>query len=320
MVKKPDQQDVEMHDASKNKGGYHFTSTVQEMADGNAIQARILDTVITLPLREILGISADLQKRFANLTKTRREYSHKAATTAHSYLEDHECSSEGESDRESETNDQYQETSTDASRLQFSYNANEDVHEILERYTSAVSLQAAPLFAMATGRFEGSMAGHNVIFMVDTGSELNLMSEEFYRRTALPLDHDGARWSLKGINGPAVPLVGCVRNSPVDIGGHAFNHHFFVSSEGAGKQEIILGQPWMLWYAADIAYSRSEGVQLHLWANGERRCPKHKHRVPPTLSIQLCPTDSPRNADRLVLQTHAHRATIEEVSDEDSEN
>lgn len=74
---------------------------------------------------------------------------------------------------------------------------------------------------------------------------------------------------MKGINGHAVPLLGCVCNSPVDIGGHAVNHHFFVSSEGAGKQEIILGQPWMLWYAADILYSQSEDIQLHLWENGD---------------------------------------------------
>ena len=39
-----------------------------------------------------------------------------------------------------------------------------------------------------------------------------------------------------------------------------------------------------------------------------------------TLSIQLCPVDSPRNADRLILQPHTHCATIEEVSDEDVEN
>ncbi|KAF8234269.1 hypothetical protein L208DRAFT_1262611, partial [Tricholoma matsutake] len=87
-----------------------------------------------------------------------------------------------------------------------------------------------------------------------------------------------------------------------------------------GKQEIILGQPWMLWYDADISYSRSEGAHLHLWASGKQRCPKHKHRIPPMLSIQLCPVNSPRNADRLVLQPHMHRAMIEEVSDEDVEN
>jgi hypothetical protein len=136
----------------------------------------------------------------------------------------------------------------------------------------------------------------------------------------LPLDHNDAWWSLKGINGPAVPPVGCICNSPVEIGGHAFNHHFFVSSEETGKQEIILGQPWMLWYAADISYSQSEGVQLHLWENGEWHCLKHKHCTPPTLSIQLCPTNLPCNADRLVLQQHACQTMIEGLSGDDSGN
>jgi hypothetical protein len=204
-IKKPNQQDVDMQDASKGKGGYHFTSTIQEMAEGDAIQSRILDTLITLPLRDVLGISADLQKRFANLTKTRRKYAQKA-TTSHGHYEGHICESEGEeSGCESETDEKQQETVATTSRLQFSYKAHEDVEQILERYTSAVSLQAAPLFAMATGRFEGSMSGYDVTFMVDTGSKLNLVLEEFFRRTALPLNHDGARWSLKGINGPAVP-------------------------------------------------------------------------------------------------------------------
>jgi hypothetical protein len=55
VAKKADHQDVKMQDASKNKGGYHFTSMVQEMADGDAIQARILDTIIMLPLQEIFS-------------------------------------------------------------------------------------------------------------------------------------------------------------------------------------------------------------------------------------------------------------------------
>jgi hypothetical protein len=182
VAKKLDHQDVKMQDASKNKGGYHFTSTVQEMADGDTIQAHILDTIIMLPLQEILGISADLQKRFASLTKTQQEYSPKTATASHSYIEDHDYSSGGESDYEMEADSQLQENNmTEGSRLQLSYNAQEDVHEILECYMSAVSLQAALLFAMATRHFEGSMAGHNVVFMVDTGSELNLMSEGFHR-------------------------------------------------------------------------------------------------------------------------------------------
>jgi hypothetical protein len=54
----------------KTTGGYHFTSTVQDMVDSDVIQAKILETMITLPLKEIIGISSDLQKQFAGLTKT----------------------------------------------------------------------------------------------------------------------------------------------------------------------------------------------------------------------------------------------------------
>jgi hypothetical protein len=180
---KSDQPDVEMQDSSKPKGGgYHFTLTIQDMADGDAIQSRILDTVITLPLQDMIGISADLQKRFANLTKTRREYTQKTATMSHllGSIKDHECQS-GESESDSDSDNKYQEVATTTSRLQFSYGAHENVEDILQHYTSAVPPQAAPLFAMATGHFEGSMAGNNVTFMIDTGSELNLMSAEFYR-------------------------------------------------------------------------------------------------------------------------------------------
>ncbi|KAF8223810.1 hypothetical protein L208DRAFT_1315047 [Tricholoma matsutake] len=277
-----------MQDTTKNKGGYHFTSTIQEMADSDVVQSRILDTMITLPLHDIIGMSADLQKHFAGLTKTQREYSQKVVAASYGQGEcEDECGSECESDSELSTDEEYQENATMESRLQFSYDRNEDVCKVLECYSSAVSLHTAPLFAMSTGSFEGNMAGHKVTFMVDTGLELNLMSED------LPLDHDGRCWSLKGINSPAVPLVGCIWNSPVNIGGHSFDPHFFVSSKGTGKQEIILGQPWMLWYAADISYSRSEGVHLLLWASSKQCCPKHKHRIPPMLSIQLCPVDSP---------------------------
>ena len=79
--------------------------------------------------------------------------------------------------------------------------------------------------------------------MVDTGSELNLISDELYQQTNLALNVDGAHWSLKGINGGAVPLVGCCRDIPLIRSGHHFDHHFFISKEGTGKQDVILGQP-----------------------------------------------------------------------------
>jgi hypothetical protein len=79
---------------------------------------------------------------------------------------------------------------------------------------------------MTTGQFTSTIVGQDITFMVDSGSELNLMSEDLHSQMGIPIDLDSARWLLKGINGGAIPLVGCCREVPVLIGGHWFDHHF----------------------------------------------------------------------------------------------
>ena len=313
--------DVEMQDGMrpppKTTGGYHFTSTIQDMVDGDVVQAKILKTLITLPLKEVIGISADLQKRFAGLTKTRREYSSKTviAEPMDSYYETDTAYIE-EVNEEREVNDydyeDGQETTAPAySTVHLSYREDEDLDSVLLRYSSAVKLVTSPLFAMTTGRFGGTLAGQEVTFMVDSGSELNLMSEDLHGRTGIAIDLDGARWSLKGINGGAVPLIGCCREVPVAIGGHRFDHHFFVNSE-TGKQDVILGQPWLQWYTAALLYSRSGAVEMKVWKAGDRESGER-----PTISIRLCAANAPRNSDQLVMK--GKKATVD-IYESDSEN
>jgi hypothetical protein len=302
-VQAPEQRDVN----KRSTPGFHFTSTIQEMIDSDVIQQKILDTLITLPLKEILGVSPELQKRFSGLTKTRREYTSKPVIAA--------SADDCQGPSPSISNVVLSDSSVDVfahSELLLSYHETEDVEDILIRYSSAIKIHTNPLFAMTTGRFEGTLAGHRVLFMVDTGSELNLISSELFHQTSLALDVDGARWSLKGINGGAVPLVGCCRDVSVLCGGHRFDHHFFVNRESTGKQDVILGQPWLQWYSATLAYSRTGTVEMCLWKDGDRdQCDHHQHR--PTISIRLVAPNAPRNADKLTLS--GHRATIEEVSD-----
>jgi hypothetical protein len=277
------------------------------MVDSDAIQQKILETMITLPLKEILGISPELQKRFAGLTKTRREYTSKpvVATT----LDD--LTPNDPTEYEDEVQDESKDPFTNSELLLTYDEDTEDVNDILLRYSSAVKIHTNPLFAMTTGRFEGKLGDRQVVFMVDTGSELNLISDELYRQTNLALDVDGARWSLKGINGGAVPLVGCCRDVPLTYRGHHFDHHFFISKEGTGKQDVILGQPWLQWYSVSLMYSRSGVVEMCIWKDGNREKGNQ-----PTISIQLVAANAPRNTDKLTFQ--GQRSKIEEV--DDSEN
>ena len=170
-----------------------------------------------------------------------------------------------------------------------------------------------PLFAMVMGHFQGKFAGIDVVFMIDMGSELNLMAQEFYDKTNLAIDLDGTRWSLKGINGWPVPLGGCVRDTEIKISGRCFDHHVFVSREGTGKQEIILGQLWLQWYSALIQYTRQGSMNMRIWKDGDSNKTDGSQQGPSIL-IPLCTPGTPCNAATLNLD---HCMKIEEVNDID---
>lgn len=172
---------------------------------------------------------------------------------------------------------------------------SEDLNEVLGRYAFAVSVKPSHLFAMTTGRFEAKIGNSPMACMIDTGSELNIVSAAAFDAMKLPLDIDGARWSLRGISGEPVTLQGCARDVPVEIGGHRFDHHFFVAQSGGGigKQDVILGQPWLQWYAATIKYACSGPVSITLSPEGDEL-------GGPSISLRLIGQNDSRNVDRLV--------------------
>ena len=88
---------------------------------------------------------------------------------------------------------------------------------------------------------------------------LQLQTQPHVRRPALT-DRGPHRFRWREM----VPLVGCCREVPVSIGGHQFDHHFFVNSE-TGKQDVILGRPWLQWYTATLVYSWLGSVEMKVW-------------------------------------------------------
>jgi len=331
----PKTKDVEMKDTytkAKPNPAYHFTSDIQEMYDlDRIVREKVNKTIIHLELGELLALSAFLQKSVSNLTKTHREYNTKPVVAnvvevlKEADWEEEELTSELVGGYNSDDEEFYQslpvaDISASAgyveSHIGLEFDeAMENKEEIMIRYASAVKIHLTPqpLFAMITGRFRGKFAGLDVIFMVDTGSELNLMSQEFYNRTSMAIDLDGTHWSLKGINGRLVPLGGCVRDAEIKISGHRFDHHVFVSREGTGKQEIILGQPWLQWYLASIQYTRQGSMNMRVWQDGDGD--KFDCHQSPSVLIPLCTPNVPRNTSTLNMDKQPR---IEEVANEDS--
>jgi Aspartyl protease len=133
-----------------------------------------------------------------------------------------------------------------------------------------------PLFAMDTGKIVAKATGQNgtkdVILMIDTGSELNLISQDIQEKLNIPIDLDGQNWSLQGINSGPEPLVGCCQNVPIEIGGIRFNHHFFVKKGSFEGHNMLLGQPWLVGVGANIKYGGTSegnhGMDIQVYEKG----------------------------------------------------
>ncbi|EMD31014.1 hypothetical protein CERSUDRAFT_100811 [Gelatoporia subvermispora B] len=270
------EQKAESQGFKPKSGVYRFTSALQDGVQVDEVQAQLLAMKVTLPLRDIIGLSPELQKRFASLTKTRREVGARAIIT----------------DRKYEEKEQKRGGGQPGAAL-LTYNTTDDLGVILQRYTSTVSLRSKRFFAMATGFVEARFGGEYVVFLIDTGSELNLISRRVWEQTDVPMDEDGSRWSLRGISGEPVKLLGCCRDAPLEIEGARFDHHFFVSTQETGAHDGILGQPWFHWFSCRVDYDRFGTMEVEAWPSGVKS--------DKSVKLRAAGIDSTRNADRLVL-------------------
>ena len=278
---------------------YRFTSTIQEQISTDAVREQILDSKVTLSLREILGMSPELQRIMQALVKTRREFGVKAGEWAN---DDITADTVGE--------DVGTMAPDEPGAALLTYNQEtEDLHDILQRYASAVAIGAKKHFAMTCGLVKGVFGSEKVTFLVDSGSELNLITRRVWEQTDVAIDEDGQRWSLRGIGGESVSLLGCARDAPVQIAGKNFDHSFFVSTREHGAYDGILGQPWLTWFSTDVSYNRAGPTYLRAYPSGDK--------TGAFISVEICETNHPRNTDRLVLTSSAR---IEDADDDDEQD
>src|SRR5260221_7139161 len=99
--------------------------------------------------------------------------------------------------------------------------------------------------AMVTARLNGRIGEQDYMMLVDSGSELNIMTMHQVQELALPIDDSGNSWTLKGISGHMMGLEGICWNVPIKISGIEFLHNFFVTQSNLGNKDMVLGQPWL---------------------------------------------------------------------------
>src|SRR5258706_15506003 len=112
---------------------------------------------------------------------------------------------------------------------------------------------------------------HEYKMLIDSGSELNIMTLNQAQELALPIDDSENSWTLKGISGHMMGLEGICWNVPVMIGRIEFSHNFFMTRSNLGNKDMDLGQLWLFSHSMRIDYIHEMGVTLQLWENGDRK-------------------------------------------------
>ncbi|KAJ7355170.1 hypothetical protein DFH08DRAFT_1051912 [Mycena albidolilacea] len=298
--------DVVMKDATKKEEkstpSYHFTSDIQEMADPKLVLQKIFEQNVSVPIFQLIGSSPSLQKLVGEATRVRREYSAKSA----------EYSFHDSDDFEEDVYEVVTAAHTEVinNQRQAYVGGSDGLDEFLTRYSNAVArVPEKRFFAMTTGAMTVTIGGAEFSAMIDCGSELNLAGKSVPMRASLPVDFEGMKWSLKGVHGGPEQLQGCSTDVPMRIGRHEFAHHLFVSHQELGQHDIILGQPFLQWFASRIDYERNGAVSLYLWKEGDRK-------MRPTVVISITDPSDPRNTTTITTRGHSS-ARVEEVSDEE---
>ncbi|KAJ3749821.1 hypothetical protein EV360DRAFT_56727 [Lentinula raphanica] len=271
--KEKEDRDIEMGDSktSRDTGGksagtsFHYTSDLKKKADPKKVLDKVLDTEITLSLADLVGCSPALQKLISEVARTRREYGKEMVSAIISQYEEEGGEAVVDDGRE------YAEEGQVSSGLCVAEEDRPRLQGFLQTYSSAVTQSTTKYYAMVTGIFVVMIGGRQFRAMIDTGSELNVGAEDIPEKTGMPMDLEGMKWGLKGIHGEPEQLRGVIVDLPMKIGKYEFPHHLFISRHQLNPNwDIILGQPFLQWYACRIDYWRAGHMQLLLWNDGDK--------------------------------------------------
>jgi hypothetical protein len=243
----------------KPSSAYRFTTDLQGACDEQKVVDQILGQKIEISIGDFLGTAIGPAKILASGLKLKREYTGKnrepftinSSIIGVPYIDSDESDCSDASDDLDNSDD---EVDTPIKSLTDRFYGT-------PAYKTNLVHTAGPkklLLAMATGKISARVSGQSgteeLLALIDTGSEINLISREAVERLNIPMDLEGSEWSLQGINHGPEFLLGCCHSVPVEVGGKSFNHHFFVKNGTFTDHDMLLGTTWLADYKSNIAY------------------------------------------------------------------
>ena len=192
--------------ASDHTKKYRLASGLDETTPISAIGEKLMDTPVSLTLREVFASSSSIATYMHDQTRKRR-------VPIDSHLE---------------------------SMVLSTAPAPSSVPPIVEINNASL----VPLYAAPSGRVSATLNGQaKVGSLLDDGSEVNIMPRRTFDKLDFPIDMD-IQWKISSF-GPKSPPDGCVgvcHGLPVDIGGVEVKVPVFVVEESS--HDLLLGRPW----------------------------------------------------------------------------
>lgn len=186
---------------------FRFSSDIEELTNVDNEIERIMNSVkVEIGLNELMALSPAMRKRVSEMTKTKRvpiEVAKKALVV--------------------------QETV-------------DDTMYVSMPYTYAEAAGRTPKYSAALPRVQAEIAGASATGMMDTGSQINLMTEEFWMKTGLPIN-ESKKIKMQGVNLTGDQSIGLCEFVEVPFAGVTTLAHFHVFRKA--PYPFILGQPWI---------------------------------------------------------------------------
>jgi len=190
---------------------YRFTSDVEEGVNvSNTIDHILRLCTVNIDLKDLLALSPAMRKHLTEMTKTKRV---PTSETAGKGVKKVSAVIEGESAEEGVISLPIMET-----------------------------VERSPRYSGALPRIHADIGGTVAIGMMDTGSQINLMTREFWMKTGLPLN-EGRKIRMQGVNLTGEQSQGLCEHVEVPFAGVMTRAHFHVFEKA--PYPFILGQPWI---------------------------------------------------------------------------
>lgn len=224
----------------KNKSpAYKLAADIETSADLKAILEKgILDARVEFSLRDILGIAKrEFHELIIDIIKRKRQTVSEQVASQTGYVVDDVAYDADVCVGESEVGEEHVALVAGPVTAE----ADEDNEEEGPPPNSDYRYE---FWARATDETKVQLGGlaEPVTALVDTGSEINVMSRAVFERGQWPIDlHHG--WALRSANGVKKVMYGACPSIPVKIGNVVVTQNFFVQDNT--PVPVILGQPYI---------------------------------------------------------------------------